>query len=171
MPRCLIIDDDHTFCELLSKGLERLGVETAIATSRRDALSLIQEKDFSHATLDLNLGKDNGLMVIESLLEHSPALSILILTGYASISTTVEAIQKGALSYLPKPVVAQDVYDVFFKAPEATELAAHDSDIKEWERIQFVLASEDFNVTKAAQKLGMHRRTLQRKLQKRQYFQ
>lgn len=169
---CLVIDDDVTFGRLLAKGLTRLGLEAYSSESIEEANALLSQYKITHVTLDLNLGSDNGLLFIPTIRERYPDCIILILTGYASIATAVKAVKLGASAYLPKPVVADDVFDSFFSKDEECESLSHQSDLstKEWEHIQSVLESVNYNITKAAEQLGMHRRTLQRKLQKRQYF-
>ena len=120
---------------------------------------------------DLNIGGESGLKLIRPLLEASPGARILVLTGYASIATAVEAIKLGASHYLAKPSNTDDIIAAFARTEgdAAAPLDGRQSSIKtvEWEHIHQMLVDTDFNISEAARRLGMHRRTLARKLEKR----
>jgi two-component system, response regulator RegA len=170
----LLIDDDEVFVRVLARALAARGFEVRTAGNRTDALAAAREQEPDHAVLDLKLGDENGLALIPELLEIQPDLRILLLTGYASIATAVEAIKRGATDYLAKPVDADQVVqalraggDAGEGATPATAFAAPPLKRLEWEHIQRVLAECDGNISEAARRLGLHRRTLQRKLAKR----
>ncbi|MES1939722.1 response regulator receiver protein [Salinisphaera sp. T5B8] len=170
--RVLIVDDDHVFAATLARALGRRAIETAIAHDGDSALARATQWQPSHALLDLNLGSDtSGLALIEPLRERVGDLKIIVLTGYASIATTVTAMQRGAAGYLAKPVDAPAVLAAL--AGEADDRPEHDPGERmslkrlEWEHIQRVLAEHEGNISEAARALGLHRRTLQRKLDKK----
>lgn len=167
----LIVDDDPTFTRVLARSLTRRGFDVTVARDIDEALEAARANPPELITLDLKMEGPSGLTAIESLKSISPQARILILTGYASIATAVEAIKLGAINYLPKPADA----DQILLALE-TEKGNPDQPINhdpmsvnrlEWEHIQKVLAEHDGNISATARALGMHRRTLQRKLQKR----
>ena len=171
--RVLLIDDDEVFVRVLARALAARGLSVATADSRASALNAARELRPNYVVLDLKLGEDNGLALIPELLQLEPEVRILLLTGYASIATAVEAIKRGAWDYLAKPVDADQVV-------QAMRNRAHGSDESattvfatpplkrlEWEHIQRMLAECEGNISEAARRLGMHRRTLQRKLSKR----
>ena len=168
----LLIDDDEIFVRVLSRALAARGFEVRTAGNSADALAAARDQQPDHAVLDLKLGDENGLALIPELLEIQPDLRILLLTGYASIATAVEAIKRGATDYLAKPVDADQVVQALrggegTEATAAAAFAAPPLKRLEWEHIQRVLAECDGNISEAARRLGLHRRTLQRKLAKR----
>ncbi len=168
----LLIDDDDIFVRVLARALAARGFDVRTAGNRADALVAAREQQPDHAVLDLKLGDENGLALIPELLEIQPDLRILLLTGYASIATAVEAIKRGATDYLAKPVDADQVVQALRGGGDgiettSTPFAAPPLKRLEWEHIQRVLAECDGNISEAARRLGLHRRTLQRKLAKR----
>ena len=170
--RVLLIDDDEVFTRVLARALGARGFEVDVAANRADALAGARANPPDHAVLDLKLGEESGLALIPELLEIRPELRILLLTGYASIATAVEAIKRGAHDYLAKPVDADQVVQALLGEPEdagTAPLHVHTPPLRrlEWEHIQRVLAECDGNISEAARRLGLHRRTLQRKLSKR----
>lgn len=171
----LIVDDDATFVRVLSRALISRGFEVICAGNADEARALSHRHQPRHCVLDLKLGEENGLRLIPELRELVPDMRILLLTGYASIATAVEAIKRGAHDYLAKPVDADAVVrallegdtmqqseDEVIDAPEAPLALRR----LEWEHIQRVLTECDGNISETARRLGMHRRTLQRKLSK-----
>lgn len=171
----LIVDDDATFVRVLSRALTSRGFEVLTASHADEARALTRRHQPRHCVLDLKLGEENGLRLIPELHELVPDMRILLLTGYASIATAVEAIKRGAHDYLSKPVDADAVVralldgdnpphgdDDVVDAPEAPLALRR----LEWEHIQRVLTECDGNISETARRLGMHRRTLQRKLSK-----
>jgi two-component system response regulator RegA len=170
----LLIDDDKVFLETLARSLQRRGETVLIASNSEEALQAIREFNPDRAVLDLNLAGESGLQLLTQMLEQSPQLRIIMLTGYASIVTAVDAMKRGALNYLCKPVNATQVLQAFGEAtePEEQEKEIEDTtplsvDRLEWEHIQRVLHEHDGNISATARALNMHRRTLQRKLQKK----
>ena len=171
-PKMLVIDDDEAFCQVLSRSLERHGLQVQIAHTAASALRLAAAFQPEQILLDLKLGADNGLQLIEHLRGHCPAARIVLATGYASIATAVEAVRRGAFNYLPKPFDLPTLLRAFDVAPEAlpTEaLPVLPATLRRqgWEHLQRVLSDNDGNISAAARVLGIDRRTLQRRLAKR----
>ncbi len=174
----LIVDDDADLVEVLESSLSRRGFQVYTAGSVRDAVALLDSGmmilDF--AIVDLKMPHDSGLTLISQLKQRFPDIKIVILTGFASISTSVDAIKLGATYYLSKPVRVIDILKAFdhepaMGIPDVPDVPAGSAlEKSEWELIQTTLTDCGFNISKAAEKLGIHRRTLQRKLQKRPYF-
>jgi two-component system response regulator RegA len=168
----LVVDDDEVFARVLARALGSRGFACTIAHDSAGALAACASATPCHVVLDLKLGADNGLALIPQL-KRLGIPRILLLTGYASIATAVEAIKRGADDYLAKPVDADTVAAALRDSPRiATQAAAISNDSPplkrlEWEHIQRVLAECGGNVSVAARRLGLHRRTLQRKLAKR----
>ena len=170
-PHILVIDDDPVFNRVLTRALGQRGFTVFGAADPESALGLAREHEPEYVILDLNIAGSSGLRLIEPLLAVNPDCRILVLTGYASIATTVDAIKLGATQYLAKPA---DV-DAILKALSVTEVVIDDTpsaapmsvDRLEWEHIQRVLSENDGNISATARALKMHRRTLQRKLAKR----
>ncbi len=165
----LIIDDDLTFCQILERALQRRKLSVTTAVDPDAALAAAGNHPPSHVVLDLKLGQNSGLDLIEPLLRINPDSRILLLTGYASIPTAVEAIRRGAMNYLPKPADADRILAAFHPEARRPVLPNDPPSLRrlEWEHIQRVLTEHNGNISAAARALGMHRRTLQRKLQKR----
>ncbi len=169
----LIIDDDATFNGVLTRALERRGHPTRGATEPAEALALAREHQPPRVVLDLNLNGASGLALIPELLAINPECRIVVLTGYASITTAVDAIKLGAIQYLAKPVEVEAILNAFADdgPAEDEDFTAPDEPLSvdrlEWEHIQRVLHENDGNISATARALKMHRRTLQRKLAKR----
>jgi two-component system, response regulator RegA len=172
----LIIDDDVTFNAVLVRTMERRGYPARGALDPVTALAVAAEIIPSRVVLDLNLNGSSGLALIPQLLRINPACRIVLLTGYASIATAVDAIKLGAVQYLAKPVEIEAILAAFEGDDKANlesglELAPPDEPLSvdrlEWEHIQRVLNENDGNISATARALKMHRRTLQRKLAKR----
>ncbi|MBD8879097.1 MULTISPECIES: response regulator transcription factor [Rhodanobacter] len=172
----LLVDDDATFVRVLSRALTSRGFEVIATTTPGDARAQARHRLPRYCVLDLKLGDENGLRLIPELHALVPDMRILLLTGYASIATAVEAIKRGAHDYLAKPVdadaVVRALLDIDGHAdgddealPEAPEVPLALRRL-EWEHIQRVLTECDGNISETARQLGMHRRTLQRKLGK-----
>lgn len=166
----LLVDDDQTLCQMLSRALTRRGHDAFSADDSKSALLLLSKHTFTKAVVDLKLAQESGLMLIRELKTRQPSLDIVMLTGYSSISTAVEAIKLGALNYLCKPADTEDILAAFdLHATKSLEIPNNPPSVDrlEWEHIQKVLQENDGNISATARSLGMHRRTLQRKLQKR----
>ena len=169
----LLVEDDAAFARTLARSFERRGYQVLRAASAEEVELLLQSHKPGYAVMDLKLaGIASGLSCIQMLHQHNPAALIVVLTGYASIATAVEAVKLGACHYLAKPSNTDDIEAAFGRIAGTTdvELTTQTSSIKtlEWEHIHEALADADFNISEAARRLGMHRRTLARKLEKRQ---
>lgn len=169
--RLLIIDDDEMFCHVLSRAFTRRGFEVMTAHDADQALAVATQFQPTMATLDLKLENSSGLKLLPDMLTAVPSCRIVVLTGYSSIATAVEAMKLGAVNYLCKPADADDIIASFEQqeGDPNIELADNPPSINRitWEHIQKVLQEHDGNISATARALGMHRRTLQRKLQKR----
>lgn len=167
----LIVDDDPTLASMLERVLQRRGFSTATASDAARALQLANSNNFERAIVDLKLGSDSGLQLIRELKLRQPELAIIMLTGYSSISTAVEAVKLGAVNYLCKPADADEILTAFGEQKQhlstETTYTPLSIDRLEWEHIQKILQENDGNISATARALGMHRRTLQRKLHKR----
>ena len=171
-PVMLVIDDDPSFNAILVRTLERRGQKACGALDPSSALAKANELKPERVILDLNLNGSSGLALIPQLLEIVPDCRIVVLTGYASIATAVDAVKLGATQYLAKPVEVEAILSAFeedtdpdFDVPISDEPLSVDR--LEWEHIQRVLNENDGNISATARALKMHRRTLQRKLAKR----
>lgn len=167
----LIVDDDPVFSEVLAGALKRRGYEARTADNAETALARAREGDISRVVLDLRLTAENGLELIPALCALIPGVRIVVLTGYASIATAVEAIKLGAHHYLTKPTELPALLAAFEHQPGVVPLEPPPQPASleriEWETIQQALLEAEGNVSAAAARLGLHRRTLQRKLKKR----
>jgi two-component system response regulator RegA len=166
----VIVEDDASFARALGKSFERRNYEVRLCQRIEELKELLETFSPQYAVVDLKLASGSGLECVKVLNGHDPAMKIVVLTGFASIATAVEAIKLGACHYLAKPSNTDDIEAAFRKAEGDTsvELANRPTSIKnvEWEHIHEVLADTEFNISEAARRLGMHRRTLARKLAK-----
>ncbi|WP_370679969.1 response regulator transcription factor [Comamonas sp. GB3 AK4-5] len=168
----LLVEDDAAFARTLARSFERRGYQVLQAASAEEVAALLSQHTPQYAVMDLKLaGNASGLSCVQMLHQHNPEALIVVLTGYASIATAVEAVKLGACHYLAKPSNTDDIEAAFGRLEGDTEveLTARATSIKtlEWEHIHETLAEVDFNISEAARRLGMHRRTLARKLEKR----
>ena len=171
--RLLLIEDDAAFGRTLARSFERRGYAVRTLPGLEALQGALDAGECAtHAVVDLKLaGGASGLACVKALHAHDPSILIVVLTGYASIATAVDAVKLGAIQYLAKPA---DV-DSIVRALRAEEVVLEDRvpdapmsvDRLEWEHIQRVLAENDGNISATARALQMHRRTLQRKLHKR----
>lgn len=186
--KILVVDDEETFRQRLEKALARRGLTVFGAGGFDTAIAIIHGEKPEMAVIDLRMPGRSGLELVAAARRIHPELAMVVLTGYGSIATATEAIRLGALAYLPKPADADEILLAFQRRPErglgeaATagmenapagqeELPGQDFPAPslaraEWEHINRVLTDCDGNISQAAQRLGLHRRTLQRKLQK-----
>jgi two-component system response regulator RegA len=169
--RLLIVEDDEAFARTLIRSFERRGYEVRQASGQAELDAVLEGFAPGYAVVDLKLASGgSGLACVQALHARDPGMLIVVLTGYASIATAVEAIKLGACHYLAKPSNTDDIEAAFGKAEGDAQvgLGARPTSIKtlEWERIHEVLAETGFNVSETARRLGMHRRTLARKLEK-----
>lgn len=169
-PRLLLVDDDHTFCRVLSQALEKRKFEVAVALDIQGGLDIAGEFEPEYAIIDLRIGHDSGLELVAKLIALDEQTRIVMLTGYASIVTAVEAIKLGAIHYLTKPANADEIINAFNKnkGDASILINANPLSVKrlEWEHLQKILMENNGNISAAARSLNMHRRTLQRKLNK-----
>ncbi len=167
----LIVDDDQAFCQMLSRVLVRQGHPVTIANNGHQAAENCDNNSaIDRVILDLKLEQESGLSILVDIKQRLPHAEILILTGYSSISTAVEAIKLGAVNYLCKPASADDIMQAFSASDRPIKsISATPTSVGrlEWEHIQRVLNDNEGNISATARSLGMHRRTLQRKLQKK----
>ncbi|SER87326.1 two-component system, response regulator RegA [Tranquillimonas rosea] len=170
-PTLLIVEDDAALSRTLGRSFERRGYLVTQAPDLAGAHTAIRSETPDFAVVDLKLSDGSGLECVKALSDQDPDMKIVVLTGYASIATAVEAIKLGACHYLAKPSNTDDIESAFSRGegdPDVS-VAVRPTSIKtlEWERIHEVLAECDFNISETARRLGMHRRTLARKLGKR----
>lgn len=170
-PSLLLVDDDADFCRVLGKALLRRGFDVRVAHSAADGLALAEADPPECALVDLSMPGESGLALIPRLRQIDGETRIVVLTGYASVATAVEAIKLGAIHYLSKPTDADEIVSAFQRLegdpnfPIARRMQSVDR--LEWEHIQKVLLENGGNISETARQLHMHRRTLQRKLTKR----
>jgi two-component system, response regulator RegA len=167
----LIADDDDIFRSQLGRALEARGWEVFLAANTVQTLAAAEEQAPDLAIVDLRLADENGLDVVRSLRASDPTMFILMLTGWGSIATALEAVRGGADHYLSKPVDADQILAVFNASPAFGANANPPSSVPslarvEWEHIQRVIADCGGNISQAARALGIHRRSLQRKISK-----
>ena len=171
MNRLLIVEDDAVLARTLARSFERRGYGVTVRSGPDGLEDVARTVRPTHAVVDLRLGGASGLDVIKRLHAIDPGTRIVVLTGFASIATAVEAIKLGATNYLTKPANTDDIEAAFAKTEgdAAVDVASRPTSIKtlEWEHIHQVLVDTDFNISEAARRLGLHRRTLARKLDKR----
>jgi len=171
MPTLLIADDDAVFRDVLARAMTKRGFAVTTAVDSASALEAAAVAPPAFAVVDLKMPGASGLQLVEALHRRAPAARIVVLTGYASIATAVEAVKLGAIDYLPKPATPDEVVAALNRAApdSAIDVDAPPASVDrvEWEHIQRVLAEHAGNVSATARALRMHRRTLQRKLAKR----
>ena len=170
-PRFLIVDDDERFRDRLAQALAARSLLVHAAEDHASAVSAAASQRFDRATVDLRMPAPGGLQLIRDLLERQPEMEIVVLTGYGSIATAVEAMRLGARDYLTKPCHADRIlaaFDADPSPPREEELGYPIPSLArlEWEHIERVLRECNGNISKTARVLGMHRRTLQHKLAK-----
>jgi two-component system, response regulator RegA len=170
-PYLLLVDDDETFRKVLAKAFTKRGYLVGQADSAESGILLAKEISPEYAVVDLKMPGESGLQLIANLIALDPNTRIVMLTGYASIATAIEAIKLGATHYLTKPANADEIESALHKTegdPHVGPVEFPQSiDRMEWEHIQRVLNQHDGNISATARALKMHRRSLQRKLAKR----
>lgn len=170
----LIVDDDAAFRERLAKAFERRGYEVRAAASGAEAVALATEESPEHAVVDLRMPGEWGLRVVRELLAIDPNTRVVVLTAYGSIATALEAVRLGAKGFLQKPATVAEIELAFYPNDAGSDGAADGGAPTEvptlaraeWEHINRVLTECEGNICRAAELLGLHRRTLQRKLAK-----
>ncbi len=170
-PSLLLVDDEPTFCDVLGAALRARGFAVRVAHDVAEGRRLAEQEPPEHAAVDLRMPGPSGLSLVQHLKALDPNTRIVVLTGYASIATAVEAIKLGAVHYLTKPVDADEVVAAFARTDGDSSVPVLDRPLSvtraEWEYIQRALTECGGNISETARRLGMHRRTLQRKLGKR----
>ncbi|ADI28932.1 two component transcriptional regulator, Fis family [Methylotenera versatilis 301] len=166
----LLVDDDQDFLNALAPAMRKRGFLVSLANSAESAFELAKNDPPEFAVVDLKMSGNSGLVLVRQLASLNAGTRIVVLTGFASVTTAVEAIKLGATHYLAKPVDADEIVAAFEKqtGDDEVELASNPLPIErlEWEHIHRVLAEHDGNISATARSLNMHRRTLQRKLNK-----
>ncbi len=169
--KILLVDDDQTFCQVLARAMRRRNLDVRVAYSAEQGEEILEQFKPQLAVVDLKMSGASGLTLIPTLINKNPKVRILILTGYASIATAVEAIRLGAANYLCKPADTEQIMSALFSQPEMPhEVPVPERPISlerlEYEHIQRILLENEGNISETARQLNMHRRTLQRKLGK-----
>jgi two-component system response regulator RegA len=171
LPTILVVEDDDAFRTILVQALEARGYDALGVPDAKSAITAAREDSPEMAVVDLRLGDNSGLDVVRELKAIDPSTGIVVLTGYGSIATALESIRLGAVHYLTKPTDPDRILAAFQRG-----LAARPRDLSidtpslarvEWEHLQRVLTDCNGNISEAARELGMHRKSLQRKLAKR----
>lgn len=166
----LLLEDDWPLAQMLTKALTRRGEDVVHCETVEQALALAREQQFQRAVFDLKLANETSMPAIAPFLAQQRDCKLVVLTGYASIASAVQAVKEGAHDYLCKPVSTAQLLAAF---DAQVEILVYESeqplsvDRLEWEHIQRVMQENDHNVSATARALGMHRRTLQRKLAKK----
>ncbi|TPW17005.1 MAG: two-component system response regulator RegA [Halothiobacillaceae bacterium] len=170
-PSLLVVDDDTILCAVLAAALSKRGFVVHTAHDAQSAYAVAVQELPEFVVLDLKMPGESGLTLVPKLKALDAHTRIVVLTGYASVATAVEAIKLGAVHYLTKPVDADEIVQAFWQEGGNADVPVGDDrpsvERLEWEYIQQVLRNCNGNVSATARSLGMHRRTLQRKLQKR----
>jgi two-component system response regulator RegA len=169
-PVLLLVDDDEIYCRVLGDALKRRDYQVLTAHDLAAALQLARTHEPEYAVVDLRIGMESGLELVKQLAELDENTRIVMLTGYASVATAVEAIKLGAVHYLAKPANADEVVAALQRTEGDATVSPAENPLSvrrlEWEHLQKVLMEHDGNISAAARALKMHRRTLQRKLAK-----
>jgi two-component system, response regulator RegA len=169
-PILLLVNDDVVYCRVLGDALRKHDYEVYIAHDLTTALRLARQQQPEFAVVDLRIGNESGLELVKHLAGMDENTRIVILIGYASIATAVEAIKLGAVHYLTKPANADEIVDALQRAEGDISVALSGQPLSvrrlEWEHLQKVLLEHNGNISAAARALKMHRRTLQRKIAK-----
>ena len=170
-PTLLLVDDDPVLCSALSRSLTRRGFAVTVVHDAPSAAAAAKANPPEYAVVDLKMPGPSGLAVVKMLHDLDAETRIVVLTGYASVTTAVEAIKLGAIHYFAKPTDADEIISAFGRpdGDAAIPVASNPLSVGrlEWEHLQRVLAEHDGNISATARALHMHRRTLQRKLSKR----
>jgi two-component system, response regulator RegA len=171
LPTLLVVDDDPAFCRITKRAMEARGFAVRIAHDVERAIWMAEDDPPEYALVDLKMPNASGLTLVHRLKQIDSGTCIVVLTGYASIATAIEAIKLGATHYLAKPARTEEILAAFKRVGPKPDVPISEDPMRigqlEWEHIQKVLAEYQGNISATAKALGMHRRTLQRKLSKR----
>jgi two-component system, response regulator RegA len=169
--RLLLVDDDTVFVDVLARAMAKRGFEVETSSEFENALAAIDRGIYDFAVVDLKMPGGSGLVLVERLKQRNPRIRTVVLTGFASVATAVEAIKLGAIHYLPKPADADEIVAAFARdeGDSGAQVSSQPLSVGrlEWEHIQKILSENTGNVSATARALNMHRRTLQRKLGKK----
>jgi two-component system response regulator RegA len=170
----MLVDDSVVLRDRLAQAFQERGFRVEVASNYDEALSVFRQHPTDLAVVDLRMPGKTGLALVPQLKRLSPETRVLILSGFGSISTAIDAVRLGATNFLPKPADADDILAAFARGDSDVELPQAEEEIPvptlaqaEWEHIHRVLADCSGNISEAARRLGIHRRSLQRKLRKR----
>lgn len=170
-PVLLLVDDDKVFCKVLKTALERRNYDVLVAHNVESGIALAEQYIPEFAIIDLRIGHQSGLELVSKLISLDSNTACVMLTGFASIATAVEAIKLGAVHYLTKPANPDEIVEALSKSVGNPNISISKNPPStkrlEWEHLQKILMQHDGNISAAARALNMHRRTLQRKLEKR----
>jgi two-component system, response regulator RegA len=168
-PSLLVVEDDDALRQRLARAFRERGFDVREAATVSEALDCANDAP-EYAVIDLRLGDESGLGVLRAVLARDPETRVVMLTGFGSIATAVHAMQLGATHYLTKPADADEILAAFSRGSAGSEppLTGEPASLAraEWEHVQRVLVSVSGNISEAARRLGLHRRSLQRKLAK-----
>jgi two-component system, response regulator RegA len=171
LPTLLVVDDDLTFCRITKRAMEAHGFKVEVAHDVEQAFHMAEHSPPEYALVDLQMPGASGLTLVQKLKQLDSQTCVVVLTGYASIATAVEAIKMGATHYLTKPARTEEILAAFKRVDPNPDVPLTWDPMSierlEWEHIQKVLVEHQGNISATAKALGMHRRTLQRKLAKR----
>ncbi|MDQ3340153.1 MAG: response regulator [Myxococcota bacterium] len=174
-PSILIVDDDEVYRNRLARAFTDRGYDVRTGGDYDTALAAATEESPELAVVDLKMPGKSGLELVKALHEIDPSTKTVVLTGYGSIATAIDAVRLGATYYLSKPADADDIIGAFARGeappldppqPDSGDYKAPSLARAEWEHINRVLSDSGGNISEAARRLGIHRRSLQRKLQK-----
>jgi two-component system, response regulator RegA len=163
----LIVEDDTLYCKKLGQAFSARGIATKIAFSIPEAEELIKNENFTHAVFDLKVGSEFSLSLLEKLVKNQ-GTAIIILTGYGSVPSALEAVRLGALNYICKPCSFEQIFKALFGQPLEPTVTNVNMNVSldelKWDHISRVLHEHNGNITRAAKALGIHRQALQRKI-------
>jgi len=170
----MLVDDSTILRDRLAEAFQERGFRVSVAGTCDEAVDKYRISPTELAVVDLRMPGRPGLTLIQDLKGMNPEVRVLILSGFGSISTAIDAIKLGAVNFLPKPADVDDILNAFKRGGAEVEMPETDEEIPiptlaqaEWEHIHRVLADCSNNISEAARRLGIHRRSLQRKLRKR----
>jgi two-component system response regulator RegA len=163
----LVVDDDESLCRALERDFRRLGWRVSAETTFAGARACLREGSFDLVVVDVQLGQDSGLDLIASAIARAPSIGVVVASAYASIPLAVDAVHLGAINVVAKPITADSILSALDRPKRAHELSLPSLDRHEWEHLQRALHDSRGNISEAARRLSISRRTLQRKLQKR----
>jgi two-component system, response regulator RegA len=171
LPTLLVVDDDFAFCRVTKRSMEARGFAVRVAHDVERAIWMAEDDPPEYALVDLKMPNTSGLTLVQRLKQIDSGTCVVVLTGYASIATAIEAIKLGATHYLAKPARTEEILAAFKRVEPEPDVPISEDPMHigqlEWEHIQKVLLEHRGNISATAKALGMHRRTLQRKLSKR----